>query len=251
MSTTPRKSITPASGKTANSDITNSSPSSSANNNINSTATASPNGVPSRNHTRSPSAVVSGLNRTPSTRGAGPVSARSAARKPGRTNLSMSNVPRISNDPAEEDARAQNAALIAELKEQLQKAETVSEQYRKQLGVLQLRLDEAVTEQHQLEDQGHEKDSKIEALNSEIREHARQIRDLEQAHEMERDAMLKEKDQQAAREEELQATIQRLKETLAQKDMRITADADRSNNMSRSCTNSPQPFRLSMNNILG
>lgn len=145
----------------------------------------------------------------------------------------MSSVPRISSNPSDEDARAQNAALIDELKEQLQKAETASEQYRKQLGVLQLRLDEAVSEQGKLEDQGHEKDSKMEALNTEIREHVRQIRDLEQSHELERNAMLQEKEQQASREEEMQATIQRLKESLSQKDMRINADNDR-NNISRS-----------------
>lgn len=138
----------------------------------------------------------------------------------------MSNVPRISNDPSEEEARAQNASLIEELREQLQKAETASEQYQKQLGVLQMRLDESVAEQGKLEDQAHERDNKIDTLSGEIREQARQIRDLEQSHELERNAMLQEKEQQTSREEELQATIQRLKESVAQKD-RITADGDR------------------------
>lgn len=146
----------------------------------------------------------------------------------------MSNIPKISNDSSDEDARAQNVALIAELKEQLQKAEIVSEQYRKQLGVLQMRLDEAVSEQSKLEDQAHEKDSKIEALNNEIRVHVRQIRDLEQNHEMERNAMIQEKELQASREEELQAAIQRLKDSLAQKDVRSNVENDRIN-MSRSC----------------
>lgn len=145
----------------------------------------------------------------------------------------MSNVPRISNELSDEEARAQSAALIEELREQLQKAETASEQYRKQLGVLQIRLDEAVSEQGKLEDQGHEKDGKIEALNSEIREHVRQIRDLEQTYEMERNAMLQDKEQQASREEEMQASIQRLKDSLSQRDMKINADSDR-NNISRS-----------------
>ncbi|KAL4896874.1 hypothetical protein BDV59DRAFT_79719 [Aspergillus ambiguus] len=178
----------------------------------------SANGTPPRTHSRSPSAATNGLSRTPSLRGSTPVSARAAARKPGRSNLSMSSVPKIASDPSEEDARAQNAALIDDLKEQLQKAETASEQYRKQLGVLQMRLDEAVSEQGKLEDQAHEKDSRIEALNGEIRDHVRQIRDLEQAHELERNAMLQEKEQQSSREEEMQATIQRLKDSLAQKD---------------------------------
>lgn len=148
----------------------------------------------------------------------------------------MSSVPKVTPDPSEEEARAQNAALIEDLKQQLQKAETASEQYQKQLGVLQMRLDEAVSEQGKLEDQAHEKDSKIDSLNGEVRDHVRQIRDLEQAHEQERNAMLQEKEQQASREEEMQATIQRLKESLSQKDMRINAEGDK--NISRSCKNS-------------
>lgn len=124
------------------------------------------------------------------------------------------------------------------MKEQLQKAETASEQYHKQLGVLQSRLDDTITEQQKLEDQVHERDSNVEALNSQIRDHARQLRDMEQAHEQERNAMLQDKEQQASREEELQSTIQRLKESIAQKDIRVNADSDKSN-ISRSCMTSP------------
>lgn len=142
-------------------------------------------------------------------------------------------MPRIQNNPSEEEARAQNAALIEELREQLQKAETASEQYQKQLGVLQMRLDEAISEQGRLEDQAHERDTKIEALNSEVREQARKIRDLEQTHELERNAMLKEKEEQSNREEELQATIQRLKDSVAQKSMPVNAEGERQ--VSRSC----------------
>jgi chromosome segregation ATPase len=146
----------------------------------------------------------------------------------------MSNVPRINNDPSEEEAKAQNAALIEELREQLQKAETASEQYQKQLGVLQMRLDEAVSEQGKLEVSAHERDTRIEALSGEIRDQARQIRDLEQNHESERNAMLQEKEQQTSREEELQATIQRLKESIAQKSMPVSVEGERQ--VSRSCT---------------
>lgn len=145
----------------------------------------------------------------------------------------MSNVPRINNDPSEEEAKAQNAALIEELREQLQKAETASEQYQKQLGVLQMRLDEAVSEQGKLEVQAHERDTRIETLSGEVRDQARQLRDLEQNHESERNAMLQEKEQQTSREEELQATIQRLKESVAQKSMPVNAEGERQ--ISRSC----------------
>jgi hypothetical protein len=155
--------------------------------------------------------------------------------------LSVSSVPKITGSDAssfDDEARAQNAALIDELKEQLQKAETASEQYQKQLGVLQSRLDDAITEQQKLEDQVHERNSNVEAMNAQIRDHARQLRDMEQAHEQERKAMLQDKEQQASREEELQSTVQRLKESIAQKDIRVNTDSDKSN-ISRSCMKPP------------
>lgn len=200
-----------------------------------SSRTTTPDRTPADNRTATTKSS-NGLQRTPSGR-ASPVSARAAARKPGRSNLSVSSVPKIASSDAssfDDEARAQNAALIDELKEQLQKAETASEQYQKQLGVLQSRLDDAIIEQQKLEDQVHERDSNIEALNTQIRDHARQLRDMEQAHEQERNAMLQDKEQQASREEELQSTIQRLKESIAQKDIRVNTDSDKSN-ISRSC----------------
>lgn len=190
---------------------------------------ASPNG-----RTSSPSSTANGLGRSPSTRQSH-VSARAAARRPGgsRSNLSVSSVPKMTNNSNDDDdTRAENAALIGELKEQVQKAETVSEQFQKQLGVLQMRLDEAVSEQARLEEQAHEKDSSINSLRGEVRELTRQIRDIEQSRETDRSTMTQEKEQQAAREEELESTIQRLKETIAQKDIRMNMDSDR--NLSRS-----------------
>ena len=195
-------------------------------------------------HTRgvsqSPNSPNSSPSRTPSSRQTtNPVSARAAARKPGvgRSNLSMSAPRTISNNSSEDDLRAENAGLIGELKEQVQKAETVSEQYRKQLGVLQLRLDEAVREQGRLEDQAHEKDGTIAALRDEVRELTRHIRGLDQAHEADRAAMVRDKEQQANKEEELQSTIQRLKETLAQKDLRANVENECNQSRSRKLTN--------------
>lgn len=145
----------------------------------------------------------------------------------------MSSVPRnYPHNNEDEEARAANTALIEDLKEQVQKAETVADQYRKQLGVLQMRLDEAVSEQTRLEEQAHEKDGQINPLRDEIKELHRQIRDLEQKHETERESMMADKENQAKREEELEASIQRLKETIAQKDLRMGVDGER--NLSRS-----------------
>ena len=71
MATTPRKPGTPKSSISENQ-----------------TATVNGSSSPPRSHTRSPSASTNGLTRTPSGRST-PVSARAAARKPGRSNLSM------------------------------------------------------------------------------------------------------------------------------------------------------------------
>ena len=189
------------------------------------------NGSVPRPHART--STPNGLARTPSTRSSTPVSARAAARKP-RANSVVANAPKANTSQADEEAREQQAAIIADLKEQLQKAENVSEKYSKQLDVLQMRLDEAVSEQGRLEDHSHEKDLRLEQLDAKIIENVRQIRDLEQAHEKERNAMLQEKEQQASREEEMQATIQRLKEYAAQKDAKANSSGS-SRNLSRSC----------------
>ncbi|KZZ97151.1 hypothetical protein AAP_00794 [Ascosphaera apis ARSEF 7405] len=161
-----------------------------------------------------------------------PFSARAAARRP-NSRFSMSHVPRSMTTPVEDDARAETAALVADLKEQIKKAETVSEQYRKQLGVLQLKLDEAISEQTRLEEQTHSKEDKITVLQTEIKDLTRKVRDLDQVQAAERSVMLKDKEEQTKREEELHATVQRLKETIAQRESRKHDDIEREPRFSR------------------
>ncbi|KAI1825238.1 hypothetical protein F4861DRAFT_201579 [Xylaria intraflava] len=137
------------------------------------------------------------------------ISARAAAH---RTTSSLS----IST-PADADARAETVALIDDLKERLLKADATSEQYRKQADVLQSRLDEALKEQSKLEERAHENEEQIETLRNEKREAARQMREMEAIYEAERSSMMKEKDEMSNREEEMQTIINRLKETLNQR----------------------------------
>jgi DNA repair exonuclease SbcCD ATPase subunit len=115
------------------------------------------------------------------------------------------------------DARAETVALIDDLKERLHKADTTSEQYRKQAEVLQSRLDEALKEQAKFEERTHENEEQIESLRNEKREAARQMREMEAIYEAERSSMLKEKEEMTNREEEMQTIINRLKETLNQR----------------------------------
>ncbi len=85
-----------------------------------------------------------------------------------------------------------------------------------------------------LEEQAHDKESKIQALQAESREAARQKREIEASLETDRAMMIREKEHQAGREEELQSTIQRLNESIRQKEMRMQVEGERPN-LSRSC----------------
>ncbi|KAM0264439.1 hypothetical protein ACHAQJ_000630 [Trichoderma viride] len=163
---------------------------------------------PNASHTRSTSlrsSTPTGHLRTRSVRAA-PVSARAAV---ARRDTAMSNV--------DSDARAAAAAALEDLQQRLEKEEKQSEQYRRQSEVLQSKLDDSVKESAKLEEKVHEHDELIETLRNEKREAVRKIREMETIYEAERSAMLKEKEEMANKEEEMQMVIARLKESLAQK----------------------------------
>jgi chromosome segregation ATPase len=130
---------------------------------------------------------------------------------------------------ADDDARAETVVALDELKERLRGAEIKADQAEKQNEILQLRLDEAVSEQGKLEDRLHEGEERLESLENEKRDALRKKREMESIYEGERGAMLRERDEAANREEEMQAVIQRLKESLNQRPI------DEERRMSRHC----------------
>lgn len=185
------------------------------------TSSASP-GAAHRTPARSSTPTTNGpssVSRTKSVRGAtngAPVSARAAVKKPAApSNLSSASPA----DAANEEARDEQAALLQDLKERLQKAESEAEERHKQVEVLTARLDDALAEQAKLEERAHEEEEKVEALENEKRELTRQHRELESIYEAERAQAMKEKEETQSREEEMQGTIQRLKETMATKNL--------------------------------
>ena len=184
---------------------------------------------PSKGTTRAPTTPSStnGVVRSRSIRGGTPMSARAAMQRPGAgtSNLSTSSATSEMDD----DVRAESAAKVEDLKEHLRKTEDVSEQYQKQLQVLQSRLDEASQEQGKWEERLHESEEKLETLVNDKRDALRQRREMESIYEAERMAMTKEREDMANREEEMQAIIQRLKDSLSQ---RSNTDEDR---ISRRC----------------
>lgn len=118
---------------------------------------------------------------------------------------------------ADEEARAQSIAAMEELREKLRTAERRADNSEKEVEVLQSRLEDAHAEQQKLEDRVHEETERVEMLQNEKRDSARQMREMESIYEAERAAMNKEKEEMGNREEEMRDVIQRLKDSLSQK----------------------------------
>ena len=106
---------------------------------------------------------------------------------------------------------------MEEMREKLKLSESRAENFEKEVEVLHLRLEEAHAEQQKLEDRLHEEAERVEILSNEKREAARQMREMESIYEAERAAMNKEKEEMSNREEEMRDVIQRLKDSLSQK----------------------------------
>jgi chromosome segregation ATPase len=131
------------------------------------------------------------------------------------------------------DAKAEAAAVIDDLRERLQKAEVAAEEAQKQYAVTQARLDDTSKEHNSIEESMHEQEERLEQLEIEKKESIRQRREFEAIYEAERAQSMKEKEELQVREEELRDTIQRLKETMAQKEMR--GEDERRQSISRAC----------------
>ena len=140
----------------------------------------------------------------------------------------------VSDDGSEDDARVENAALIDNLKRSLRNAELVSEDYQRQLLILQQRLDDVQREQGKMEDRLHESGQRVETLEMQKKDVLRQMKDMEKTYESERMAMIRDRDEQSSREVELKSTVQRLKETLAGREMRFNVDVERRTSRGRS-----------------
>lgn len=229
MSAAPKKPAAPGNPRRQSANTTTISSTTAANGNP-------PNPNPSRMapHASSGAGTAAGVNRTRSVRAGTPLSARAAARKP------------ADSDTAMDEVKEEMQARLDELQERLQHAEQACEDSQKQAAFLQQKLDEAHKEQGVLEENVHEHTERIEELEHEKKESLRARREFEQIYEAERAQTMKEKEEAQTREEEMHNAMQRMKESLAQREMRAGLDDDRRPSMSRassfrSNTASPNP----------
>lgn len=159
-----------------------------------------------------------------------PPSARSAVRK----SISLASKTATPDGSVEDDARAgAAAAALEDMRERLQKAELAVEEHKKQAAVLQARLDDSNKEHSKLEESVHEHQERMEELENEKKENIRKRRELESIYEADQAAAIKEREEAQAREDELRNTVQRLKESATQKEMRT--DGDSRPDLSRPC----------------
>ena len=170
---------------------------------------ASRNRSPNRTSASTTPSANSSVNRIKSVKSSAgsPLSAKGAARKPSQA-----------SNGAMDDSKAETAALVDDLKEQLRKAEITSEEHQKEIYVLQSRLDEALNEQGKLEEKANEGQEMVEDLRKEKQDLILRNRDLTTAYENDKSASMKDREETGNREEELRGTIQRLKDTLAQRE---------------------------------
>lgn len=117
----------------------------------------------------------------------------------------------------DEDEKVANTQLMSELKESLQRVEQANEQYRKQLDAMKARLDDATNQLTVAEEKEFQRQTELDHLNAQVKDTARQRRELEMAHESETRLMMQGQQALIARENEMQSTIARLNTILREK----------------------------------
>ncbi|GAM85751.1 hypothetical protein ANO11243_037590 [Dothideomycetidae sp. 11243] len=195
------------------------------------------------------STPVSSVARTKSVRthGAGtPVSARAAVRRPPNGSSNATNAPNGAEvvDNSDADSKAQATAVIEELQDSLRLSQETSEEHQRHIVLLKARAEDWANEHRKLEEHTQELTERLEELENEKRDSLRSKRELEAVYESDRLASLKSKEEAQAREEELTATIQRLKDSLSQREFRTGTDEGKRPDISRTASfrsaNSPQ-----------
>lgn len=152
-------------------------------------------------------------------------------RRPSSVVGSIGNIDDIEK---EENARIENAALVENLKKSLKTADLIAEENRTQLSILQKRYDDLFKEHGALEDRLGDTTQKLGELETKRKEDSKSVRDMANLYESERMSMLRDREESSQREEELRRSVQRLKETMAGREMRFNIASDPDRRSSRS-----------------
>ena len=120
------------------------------------------------------------------------------------------------------------------LKKSLKTADIMVEENQAQLSILQKKYDDLMKEHGKLEEQFGDTTQKLGELEAKRKEDSRSVREMANLYESERMSMLRDREEGNQREEELRRSIQRLKETMAGREMRFHVATDPERRLSRS-----------------
>ena len=176
--------------------------------------------------------TANGVARSPSLRAARGSSrpVRGSDKKLSSNNTSFLNF-NVSDEASEDDARAEHNSVVDELKDRLQKAEIVSEEYQRQLDIIQKQLDDSRLELARMEESFQKSEAHVNELEDEKVHLIRQKRDMENQIDSERTAMARNTAEQKTREEELNNVISRLR--ISQRELRANSDENKETASSR------------------
>lgn len=116
---------------------------------------------------------------------------------------------------------------------QLDETESSGKEKDRQIEILQTRLDDALSEQGKLEVAVQQHLDHIEALEKTQKDHTRQLKELESHRDADRGTYTQDKEASQAREEGLNLTIQKLRESLARKEATSKSEDETGSSLSR------------------
>ena len=140
----------------------------------------------------------------------------------------------MTGDMELDDARAEHTSLMDELRERVRRAEIASEDYQRQLSILQEQLKDSRQEYGNLEEQLHESQLQVDNMEVEKLSWKREKNQLEKDFDSERTIFMAGQAEAQKRGEDMQQRLKRLKENLTQREVRNETGS--SQPLSRSCT---------------
>jgi len=130
-------------------------------------------------------------------------------------------------DKAEIAPEEASPNVVADLETRLKRADAIANKYKKQLVVMQNKLEDAVNGQEKNEEIMTTNISKIETLMKDHQAAIKQSQEMVNSFEDDKAALLREKASSDAREEELNKVIRHLKDTLDRRERRRSGEHDR------------------------
>ena len=132
-----------------------------------------------------------------------------------------------------DNARAEHASTLDELRDRVRRAEVAAEDYQRQLHIMQEQLKDSTQDYGDLEEQLHESQLKVDNMEVKKLGWMREKNQLEKDFEAERIVFMAGQAEAQKRDEDMREKMKRLRENLARKEHRATMESSRP--LSRSC----------------